>query len=212
MIDPTRLAEFVETQPPSTGASGNRSRVGIAASPETLRDYLEAHGVTIRELKPGKNGSTTLILSGCPMNPDHGHGTDTAVIWRPNGIGFSCKHDGCAGYKWSDVRAKIDPDGNAQQRSGGDKQAAQIVELASKVEFFNADDAAYATVQVGTHHETHPVRSMTFKRWLMREFYQLTKKPPTPEALTSALGVLEARGLFDGPQLKVAVRLADFEG
>ncbi len=44
------------------------------------------------------------------MNPDHGHGTDTAVVMRPGGkLGFECKHNGCAGYRWGDLRAKIDP-------------------------------------------------------------------------------------------------------
>ena len=48
------------------------------------------------------------------MNPEHGAGSDTAVILRPNGmIGFACKHDSCATYTWTDLRAKIDPDHKA---------------------------------------------------------------------------------------------------
>jgi hypothetical protein len=110
VIDRSRLQRFAreDVKPAPTRGPEARSR-GIADSPEALQAYLERHGIGVQTPKKGADGSTVLILSGCPMNGDHGHGTDTAVIWRPDGIGFECKHAGCAGYSWLDVRAKIDP-------------------------------------------------------------------------------------------------------
>ncbi len=59
-----------------------------------------------------------MILKCCPMNPEHGQRTDTAVIWRPDGkIGFECKHNSCASYTWADVRAKIDPERRASMEA-----------------------------------------------------------------------------------------------
>jgi hypothetical protein len=69
--------------------------------------------VDVKLAKPGTEGQV-LVLDRCPMNPDHGHGTDTAVIVRPGGrVGFECKHNGCADFTWKDVVAKLDPDGAA---------------------------------------------------------------------------------------------------
>ena len=120
MIRPENLRGFVERntarkQPTErrVPASSPQGR-GIAESPDTLRAYLEAHGVKVRTTKRGQDGATVLILDGCPMNPDHGAGTDTAVVLRSNGvIGFACKHNSCALYTWADVRARIDPDHKA---------------------------------------------------------------------------------------------------
>jgi hypothetical protein len=108
MITPDKLAEALPPKPPNSSpeARGGPGR-GIAASPDALRAYLESLAVKITCEKT-LNGSVALVLDGCPMNPEHGHNTDTAVIWRPNGIGFKCQHDSCAQYGWPQVRAKLD--------------------------------------------------------------------------------------------------------
>lgn len=116
MIGKDSLDAFAErsaTKP----AGGNRKASlsaggrGIAESPDALQAYLQAHGVTVRSTKAGAEGATILILDGCAMNPDHGKGSDTAVVLRANGvIGFACKHNSCNGYTWADVRKRIDPD------------------------------------------------------------------------------------------------------
>lgn len=80
----------------------------INQSLEAFRSYLGRCGLTIRREKNTSNG-TCLILSECPMHPEHGHGTDTAIVYHADGaIGFECKHNGCSGYTWQDVRKHID--------------------------------------------------------------------------------------------------------
>lgn len=82
------------------------------------------------------------------------------------------------------------------------------------MELFHAPDGetAYAVVPVREHRETWPVRSRGFKGWLAHRFYAKHGKPPNAQALTDALGVLEARARFDGPAVEVAVRVAGFDG
>lgn len=111
MITPEKLAEACppkqegRTSERRTGAGSGR---GIAETPQALRVYLESLGVRITCEKQS-NGAVALVLDGCPMNPEHGHNTDTAVLWRPTGIGFKCQHDSCGQYGWLDARAKLDP-------------------------------------------------------------------------------------------------------
>lgn len=116
MIGKDSLDAFTErstTKPTNGNRKGSSSAGGrgIAVSPDALQAYLQAHRVTVRSTKAGSEGVTILILDGCPMNPDHGKGSDTAAILRANGaIGFACKHNSCIGYTWPDVRKRIDPD------------------------------------------------------------------------------------------------------
>jgi hypothetical protein len=96
-----------------------------------------------------------------------------------------------------------------QDRKAGSKQSTLLVALATGAELFH-DPAGegYATVTVQTHRETHRLRSRGFRRWLSSRFYAAHEKAPSAQALQDALGVLEARAAYDGPELPVAVRLA----
>jgi DNA polymerase I-like protein with 3'-5' exonuclease and polymerase domains len=62
------------------------------------------------------------------------------------------------------------------------------------------------------HRETHAVRSKAVRLWLQRRFYEEHGKPPGAQALQDALGVLEAKGLFEGLEHDVNVRVAGHEG
>jgi hypothetical protein len=92
-------------------------------------------------------------------------------------------------------------------------QATVLVKLAADVELFATPDGVpFGTVPVGDHHEHWPVRSRTFRRWLARRFYLETGSSPNAQALTDALGVLEAQALFGGTIAPVFVRIAEHDG
>ncbi len=97
---------------------------GIAESAEALAAYLTSHGVTVKRIKDSTEGVKILVLDGCPMNSDHGRNGDTAIVWRPTGIGFECKHNGCQPHTWPDVRRKIDPNHTQPKQPTGEKAPA----------------------------------------------------------------------------------------
>lgn len=213
MIDPTQLAEFM----PKSGASAKaaaqrRGSNGSFKSPDSLAQYLANHDVVVKARKQIGDGGIIFILDGCPMNNEHGHGSDTAVIWRESGIGFECKHHSCSHFTWRDVRDRINP--HAEQPTGGSaqRQISQVIDLTRDAELFHAEDRAYATVPNGAHRETYAVEGRRFKLWLRHAYYVATGGSPKPEALASALDALAARALFAGPQLRVALRIAEHGG
>ena len=81
------------------------------------------------------------------------------------------------------------------------------------VRLFHAPDGtAYATILVGDHTETHPVRSSAFKRWLTQREYRQTGKIPSKEATEQKIALLEAEALFDGEEHPVHLRVAHKDG
>ncbi|MHC4064438.1 MAG: hypothetical protein ACYSUI_08045 [Planctomycetota bacterium] len=194
----------------------------INESPEALRTYLESRGVQIATVKPGTNGATTFLLKVCPMVPDHGGDSGTAVLLAGNGaIAFRCHHNRCARFKWADVREQIDPgyrhrgNGTTQDDAPRKSQATMLVELGANAELFHApgdDGDAYATIQVGHHRETYAVNRRGFRRWLVGQFYRRFKRAPGSQALQDALAVLAAKATYEGPELPAAVRLAEHGG
>jgi len=96
------------------------------------------------------------------------------------------------------------------------KQAELLAAIAEeqKAELFRSPDGetTYATVPVGRHYETWPIRSKGFKRWLVYHFFRREGKPPGHQALADALGLLEAWAQFGGAVYPVSVRVAGSGG
>jgi hypothetical protein len=71
------------------------------------------------------------------------------------------------------------------------------------------DDAsrAYAMVSVAGHVEVLPVGSKPFKRWLSRAYYHAQGGAPPTQAMSEALGLIEAKSLYDGPEREVFIRV-----
>lgn len=92
-------------------------------------------------------------------------------------------------------------------------QAQVLSDLGSVAELWHTPAGdAYATVPVDGHHETWPVRAKGFRSWLTRRFFLDSGKPPGAQALQDAIGVLEARGVFEGPARPVYTRVGELNG
>src|SRR5262245_34589133 len=82
-------------------------------------------------------------------------------------------------------------DGTARSKASASEL---LVAIAAAGVFRAADgDTAFATLAVAEHHETWPLRSKGFRRWLVGMYYQREGKPPGGQAVADALGVIEAR-------------------
>jgi DNA polymerase I-like protein with 3'-5' exonuclease and polymerase domains len=104
------------------------------------------------------------------------------------------------------VRAALDPERGEHVRK---TIASRLVDLAAGTDLFHTPDGeAFATVPVGSHFETHPVKAKGFRRWLARRYYRETASAPPSQAMQDALGVLEGKALFDGAEREVFLRSA----
>jgi hypothetical protein len=104
-----------------------------------------------------------------------------------------------------------EPEADAQP--GRKSQATILVELATEANLFHTPDGEeYASVEIKSHLETWPLKSTGFREWLMRRFYEVTKKSPSSQGVQDALGVLNAKAHFDGEAREVHTRIAAHAG
>jgi hypothetical protein len=102
-----------------------------------------------------------------------------------------------------------------KKRNSGDTksptQADILIELArGSAEFWHsADCTAFVDIRVQRHRETWPLRSRSFKLWLVEQYYGSRGGAPNADALQSALNVLEAQARFGGLERQVTVRIAN---
>jgi len=88
-----------------------------------------------------------------------------------------------------------------------------LAKLADVAELFRTvDGRAYATIPVKSHEENWPVRSKQFAEWLQRRHYENTGELARQQDLREATKAIEARTLFDAPELPAFVRVGDHSG
>jgi hypothetical protein len=120
----------------------------------------------------------------------------------------------CKWWGWNRQNSANDPtggDADAEERKP--TQAELLIRCAAEADLFHTPAGdSYATVTVGAHHETHPIKAKGFRRWLVRTYFERYDRPPGNQALQDALGLLEARAEFDGPEREVYVRVAGHRG
>ncbi len=109
--------------------------------------------------------------------------------------------------------APADAEGEAS-RAERESQAKQLVRLAlATTELFHTPAGeAFASVPVGDHLETWPLRSRAARQWLARRAFDRTGRVPGSQALADALTLLEGHALFAGAERPVHVRLAGHDG
>ena len=107
------------------------------------------------------------------------------------------------------TRADADPIKDTTKES----QAEALVKLADDMTLFHDEfSEAYSVVRVNGHNEILRCRSKNFRRYLAYNYYNQQQKPPNNEALSSALGIIEAKANFDGEQHPLHNRVAHHGG
>ena len=104
--------------------------------------------------------------------------------------------------------AKADPKKSDERRT----QATTLIEIATRkgVELFHAPDGTpYADITIDGHRETWALKSNGFRRWLKRAFYEETDGAPKSDAMSTAMGIIEAKAHYDGKEHEVHLRIAN---
>lgn len=88
-----------------------------------------------------------------------------------------------------------------------------LVNLADKaVLWHDLDRNSFATIFGSDHSENWPIKSPTFRDWMTGEYYKVTQKAPSSQALTDALATIKAKAKFSGMRHETALRVGQHDG
>lgn len=98
-----RLADTI-TEPPPRAPQAHNSRRDF-----DVREWVRKSGLTtIREGAWNTTGYKW-VLDVCPFNADHAN-LSAVILQHPSGaVGFTCRHNSCAGNDWHELRDLIEP-------------------------------------------------------------------------------------------------------
>src|SRR5918995_5495202 len=101
-----------------------------------------------------------------------------------------------------------------RRRGGEMSQVQDIIRYAREgARLFHAPDGtAYAAVEVDGHLETHAIRSVRFRDWILIRFLHQHGRAPNSQLLNDALNTIRAIAVYHGPEMPVFVRVAEHEG
>lgn len=190
-----------------------------AWNPEQLTEWLKSYNILIARTKT-KGEKTYFVLKTCVFNPDHTGSKEAAVQIDTNGvIGYKCHHDSCKGKKWTDVRELFEPgykDGYKENGNGKSySQATDLIRYTTSpdvVLFHDEKKEPYARLKIDGTNRIVPLGGREFRRWLTQMFFADTGTAPGSDALTSALGVIEAKACFHGKEYELFNRVAWHDG
>jgi hypothetical protein len=181
---------------------------GLGASSGAAFDmaaFIARHQLDTNPAVPSEGGEKWLLRK-CPFNAEHQRGS-AALFLTEGRPGFKCQHNSCADKHFHDVLRLLEPDAE-RSRQAPPKQSTILESLCEGVEFFHAADLrCYAALSVDGHREILPVRSQSFRNWLVSRFYKALKKTPSTEALNETLALFRARAQFEGPERVVGIRV-----
>jgi hypothetical protein len=98
-----------------------------------------------------------------------------------------------------------------QQRESA---ASRLITLAidGTAELWHSGETGFASVRNGDHLEHVAIRGRAFRQWLARRYFMHTRRAAGEQALRDAVGTIEGMAVFDGPEHKTAVRVAEYDG
>ena len=100
---------------------------------------------------------------------------------------------------------------NSEGESAADRLIGLV--LGSGIELFHdPDQHAWASLHIDGHWENHRVRSRPFQLFLLKTYYQETRKSPGAQAIRATLELFEAKALFDGEEFLINLRVANHCG
>jgi hypothetical protein len=92
-------------------------------------------------------------------------------------------------------------------------QATRLATLACDVELFHSPDGTgFARMPINGHRETWPLKSRSFRRYLVRLFYENEVRTPNAQALKDTIELFEARAQFEGKEEPIFVRVGEQDG
>ena len=134
--------------------------------------------------------------------------TKAAAMWLCQKLGIEPAR---LGWKGGQGDAGTSTGGKQKNDGARPTQAQTLIDIATGdgVDLYHSPDGTtYADIIVNGHRETWPTKSSGFKGWLRRTYYEQTGGAPNSDAMSTAMGVIDARAHFDGVTRHVYIRVA----
>jgi hypothetical protein len=223
VVDERLINQIVELSPKKEVKAKKQSKKTNTISSFDAKEWLEKHEIEVSHTKEDDD-KVCHVLEVCPWNSNHTDKSASVTQFHNGGISAKCHHDSCSQENWGTLREMYEPKASRNKTEYSDKiqidddskrsQADVLIDLAlenNDVFFHNSLEEAFVAVDKGKFYEVNGIEDKKYQMLLRKRYYDKTQKAPSKENITQAIGVLEAKALYEGDELEVAKRCTSVE-
>ncbi|MBZ9633391.1 hypothetical protein [Clostridium sp. FP1] len=223
VVEENLISKVVEHMPKKQVKAKKQSKKTNAVNSFDAKEWLEKHEIEISHTIE-KDYGLCHVLKVCPWNSNHTDTSASVTQHHDGGISAKCHHDSCSEENWDTLRERYEPKASRKKTEYSNKsqsdddskrsQADVLVDLVlenNDVFFHNSLEETFVAVDKGNFYEVHGMEDKKYQMLLRKRYYDNTQKAPSKDNINQAIGVLEAKALYEGEEIEVAKRCTSVE-
>ncbi|MDY4606008.1 hypothetical protein [Clostridium tertium] len=187
-----------------------------------MEDWLRDNGLNISKVKEEVD-RTVYVLEICPWDSTHTDKSASITQFHNGAISAKCHHNSCSHENWSSLKELYEPKatknkseyseirGEEAKKSHADITIEQALGY-EDIFFHNSVEETFVAVDKGNVYEVHRLEDKKYQMLLRKRFYDELGKAISKDNINQAIGVLEAKALYEGAELEVYKRCAEVDG
>ena len=187
-----------------------------------IEEWLREKGLDVSKVKEEVD-RTVYVLEKCPWNSNHTDKSASITQFNTGAISAKCHHDSCSHENWSSLKKLYEPKASKNKSEYSEKEGEEpkrsyadiVIEQAlsyNDVFFHNSVEETFVAVDKDKFYEVYRLEDKKYQMLIRKRFYDELGKAISKDNISQAIGVLEAKALYEGDELEVYKRCAEVDG
>lgn len=187
-----------------------------------IEEWLREKGLDVSKVKEEVD-RTVYVLEKCPWNSNHTDKSASITQFNTGAISAKCHHDSCSHENWSSLKSLYEPKAWKNKSEYSEKEYEEpkksyadiVIEQAlsyNDVFFHNSVEETFVAVDKDKFYEVYRLEDKKYQMLIRKRFYDELGKAISKDNISQAIGVLEAKALYEGDELEVYKRCAEVDG
>lgn len=187
-----------------------------------MEDWLRDNGLNISKVKEEVD-RTVYVLEICPWDSTHTDKSASITQFHNGAISAKCHHNSCSHENWSSLKELYEPKATKNKSEYSEKEGEEpkksyadiVIEQALNyrdVFFHNSVEETFVAVDKDKFYEVYRLEDKKYQMLIRKRFYDELGKAISKDNISQAIGVLEAKALYEGEELEVYKRCAEVDG
>ena len=187
-----------------------------------IEEWLREKGLDVSKVKEEVD-RTVYVLETCPWNSNHTDESASITQFNNGAISAKCHHDSCSHENWSSLKKLYEPKASKNKSEYSEKEGGEpkksyadiVIEQALNyrdVFFHNSVEETFVAVDKDKFYEVYRLEDKKYQMLIRKRFYDELGKAISKDNISQAIGVLEAKALYEGEELEVYKRCAEVDG
>ena len=217
-----KVAELYINKNTTSKKVNNVHNKSVVKGSINIEEWLREKGLDVSKVKEEVD-RTVYVLETCPWNSNHTDKSASITQFNNGAISAKCHHDSCSHENWSSLKKLYEPKASKNKSEYSEKEGGEpkksyadiVIEQALNyrdVFFHNSVEETFVAIDKDKFYEVYRLEDKKYQMLIRKRFYDELGKAISKDNISQAIGVLEAKALYEGEELEVYKRCAEVDG